>query len=281
MRRVLLGTLFAVITLAPAAAEEATTGFATVNGLEMYYEIHGAGEPLVLLHGAYMSIPGNWASLIPPFSEHHRVIAVELQGHGRSSDADRPITYEGMADDVAALLDRLDIGTADIFGYSMGANVALQVAIRHAEKVDQLIAASPAYASTGFAPGFEMMIAGITPAMFAGTPMEADPDLPTLIEKLKTLDLTPFAWPETDIAAIAAPTLLIFGDSDIVTLDHAVRMFTLLGGGRNGDMDGLSQNRLAILPATTHTAVFLQTELLLDLAEQFLSGEAPRTMMEQ
>ena len=144
MKRALLTAFVAFIAIAPAAAQQPTTGFASVNGLEMYYEIHGMGEPLVLLHGAYMSIPSNWAALIPALSENHRVIAVELQGHGHTSDADRPISYEGMADDVAALLDYLAIETADLFGYSMGANVAMQVAVRHPGKVDQLIAASPA-----------------------------------------------------------------------------------------------------------------------------------------
>lgn len=279
MNKFIVAVAASIIVAAPAAAQ--TTGYATVNGIEMYYEVHGTGEPLVLLHGAYMSIPANWAALIPAFSATRQVIAVELQGHGRTGDADRPITYEGMADDVAALLDVLAIRKADIFGYSMGANVALQVAVRHPGVIDQLIAASPAMSIAGFAPNFAMMIEGITPAMFAGTPMADDPGLPVLIEKLKTLDLTPFAWPDADIAGITAPTFLIFGDADIVTLDHAVAMFSLLGGGRNGDMEGLGQNRLAILPATTHTAVFLQTDLLLELTGQFLAGEAPRTMMQQ
>jgi pimeloyl-ACP methyl ester carboxylesterase len=181
MNRVILALVGATIAAAPSFAQE-TAGYAPINGIEMYYEIHGTGEPLVLLHGAYMSIPANWAGLIPGLSETHQVIAVELQGHGRTSDADRPITYEGMADDVAALLDFLAIGKADIFGYSMGASVALQMAIRHPEMVDQLIAASPAIASADFAPNFAMMIEGITPAMFAGTPMADDPGLPSLIE---------------------------------------------------------------------------------------------------
>ena len=270
------------LSFAPAMAEEPTTGHAPVNGLQMYYEIHGEGEPLVLLHGAYMSIPSNWQALIPALSETRQVIAVELQAHGRTSDADRPITYEGMADDVAALLDHLSVEKADFFGYSMGGSIALQMAMRHPEMVDQLIAAAAGYSSAGFAPGFEAMIAAITPDMFAGTPMAEDAGLPNLIEKLKTLDLTPFAWPEADIVGITAPTFLIFGDSDIVTLDHAVAMFKLLGGGRNGEMEGLPQNRLAILPATTHTAVIMgQNERLLGLAQQFLAGEAPKTMMEQ
>ncbi len=140
-------TALAGFTLAvgPALAAEPVTGYAPINGLQMYYEIHGAGEPLLLLHGAYMSIPANWAGLIPALSEGRQVIAVELQGHGRTSDTDRPLSYEGMADDVAALLAYLNIGKADVFGYSTGATVAVQVAVRHPEVVDQLIAASAWY----------------------------------------------------------------------------------------------------------------------------------------
>jgi pimeloyl-ACP methyl ester carboxylesterase len=279
----LLVTALAGFTLAigPAFAADPVTGYAPINGLEMYYEIHGEGEPLVLLHGAYMSIPANWASLIPALSEGRQVIAVELQGHGRTSDADRPLTYEGMADDVAALLAHLEIEKADVFGYSTGATVAVQIAVRHPEVVDQLIAASAWYASAGFAPGYDQMIAGITPEMFAGTPMAEDDGLPVLIDKLKALDLTPFAFPDADIAGINAQTFLIFGDSDIVTLEHAVSMFKLLGGGKNGDMEGRPRNRLAVLPASTHTAVVLgQNERLLEMVGQFLAGEAPKSMME-
>jgi pimeloyl-ACP methyl ester carboxylesterase len=281
MNKTTIAALGLAFTLTPAVAAEPTTGFAPVNGLEMYYEVYGEGEPLVLLHGAYMD-SSSWQAMIPALSETHRVIAVDLQAHGRTSDADRPLTYEGMADDVAALLDYLNVGKADVFGYSTGAAVAVQVAVRHPEMVDQLIAASAWYSSEGFAPGYEQMIEGITPAMFTGTPMADDEGLPVLIEKLKALDLTPFAWPESDIATITSPTFLIFGDSDIVTLDHAVTMFKLLGGGRNADMEGLPQNRLAILPASSHTAVaFGQTERLLGMVTEFLAGEAPKMMMEQ
>jgi pimeloyl-ACP methyl ester carboxylesterase len=282
MNKTMIAALGLAITLAPAAAAaEPTTGYAPVNGLEMYYEVYGEGEPLVLLHGAYMDST-SWQAMIPALSETHQVIAVDLQAHGRTSDADRPLTYEGMADDVAALLAHLKVEKADVFGYSTGATVAVQIAVRHPEMVDQLIAASAWYSSEGFAPSYGQMIEGITPAMFAGTPMADDEGLPVLIEKLKTLDLTSFAFPDADVAAITAPTFLIFGDSDIVTLDHAVAMFKLLGGGRNGDMEGLAQNRLAILPASSHTAVaFGQTERLLDMVTEFLAGAAPKMMMEQ
>jgi pimeloyl-ACP methyl ester carboxylesterase len=264
MRTFMFAAAFGVALSAPlAAAAEPVTGTAPINGLDMYYEIHGEGEPLVLIHGAYMSIPSNWAEMIPVLSEDHKVIAVELQAHGRTSDRDTPITYEGMADDVAALLETLDIESAAVFGYSMGSGVAIQLAIRHPYAVNRLIAASAPIRSEDFPEGFEAMIASITPEFFAGSPMESEylalsPDkdgFPNLVEKLKQLDLTPYSWSEEDFARIDVPTLLIFGDADIVSMEHAARMFELLGGHQDGDMKGLPNVQLLVLPGTPHGCV--------------------------
>src|ERR687893_588294 len=127
------------------------TGYAPVNGLNMYYEIHGTGQPLILLHGAYMTIDA-MGEVVPGLAETRQVIAVELQGHGRTADVDRPLTYEQMDDDVAALIGHLGIEQADIFGYSMGGVVALQVALRHQEVVRKLVVASASYTSDGMHP---------------------------------------------------------------------------------------------------------------------------------
>lgn len=282
--------LAAGLFIAPAAAQDkplkptiaATT---PINGLNMYYEVYGDGPPLVLLHGAYMSIPLNWDGLIPTFAKTHKVIAVELQGHGRTSDADRPITYEGMADDVAALLDYLKIEKASVFGFSMGAGVALRIAMQHPDKVDRLIAASSSINYDAFPAEFYSMIQSFTPEMFAGSPFEAEykrlsptPDaFPTLFAKLRDLDLDRFAWSEEDFAKIAAPTLLIFGDADIVNLSHAVKMFTLLGGKPNGDMNGLPKVQLAVLPGTAHTRVVAgnNVEYLKTMVPAFLAQQLP------
>jgi pimeloyl-ACP methyl ester carboxylesterase len=266
--------------LRPTVAETAP-----INGLNMYYEIYGEGPPLVLLHGAYMSIPLNWGALIPTFAKTHKVIAVELQGHGRTSDADRPITYEGMADDVAALLDHLKIDKAAVFGFSLGAGVAIRVAMQHPDKVDRLIVASSSINYDAFPQDFYQMIETFTPEMFVGSPYEAEykrlsptPDaFPTLFAKLRTLDLDRFAWSEEDFAKIAAPTLLIFGDADIVNLNHAVKMFTLLGGKQNGDMNGLPKVQLAVLPGTPHTGVVAgnNVEYLKTMVPAFLAQQLP------
>src|ERR687885_1534300 len=233
--------------------------YAEVNGLNMYYEIHGTGQPLVLLHGAYMTID-LMGEVVPALAETRQVIAVELQGHGRTADIDRPLIYEQMADDIAALLRHLVIEKADVFGYSMGGGVAFQVAIRHPEVVRKLVVASASYTSDGMHPELLEMIPTITPEAFAGSPIEEaylrtapNPDeFSTLVAKLKRLDMEPFAWPPEDIRGIAAPTLLIVGDSDVIRLEHAVELFRLLGGGVPGDLAGLPKSQLAVLPGTTH-----------------------------
>jgi pimeloyl-ACP methyl ester carboxylesterase len=235
------------------------TGYAPVKGLSMYYEIHGQGRPLVLLHGAYMTIDAMGA-ILPGLAATRQVIAVEQQGHGHTADVDRPITYEQMADDTAALLEHLECDAADVFGYSMGGGIALQLAIRHPAKVRRLVVASASYSSEGMHPVAVEMFPSITPELFAGSPIEdaylrtaPNPgDFPKLVEKLGRLDTTPFAWPAEDIRAIAAPTMLVLGDSDGVRLEHAVELFRLLGGGVMGDLEGMPACQLAVLPGTAH-----------------------------
>src|SRR5829696_5369731 len=187
-------------------------GYAEVNGLNMYYEIYGTGEPLVVLHGAYMTIDA-MGEIVPELAKTRQVIAVELQGHGRTADVDRPLSYEQMADDTAALLRHLGIEQADVFGFSMGGGVALQVAIRHPEVVRKLVLASASYTSDGMHPELLEMIETITPELFEGTPLLEEytrvapnpDDFPTLVAKLKQLDVEPFAWREEDIRGIVAP----------------------------------------------------------------------------
>jgi pimeloyl-ACP methyl ester carboxylesterase len=266
----------------------ATKGdYASVNGLRMYYEVHGEGRPLVLLHGAYMTVDA-MGSILPGLAETRRVIVPEMQGHGRTADIDRPIAYEEMADDVAALLRHLGIDEADAFGYSMGGGVALQLAIRHPGSVRRLVAASASYTSDGMQPELHEMVPSITPEMFAGSPIEAayqevapNPgDFPTLVEKLKRLDLTPFAWPAEDIRGIEAPTMIVVGDADVVRLEHAVELFRLLGGGAMGDLSGFSGHQLVVLPGTAHfippgSGVLDRAEWLLAMVPQFLDAPTP------
>jgi pimeloyl-ACP methyl ester carboxylesterase len=274
-----------VAALLATAAAPAWAETVEVNGMKMYYEVIGEGDPLVVLHGAYMNIPA-MGDIIPRLAEAHQVYAPEFQGHGRTNDIDRPITYPNLADDVAAFMDALGLDQADVFGYSMGAGAGLQLAIRHPEKVDQLVAASAGYDMNGMQPAFTAMIPSMTPDMLVGSALEADyrelapnPEgFRNLAEKLIALEHEPMSW-EEDIRALQAPVLLIAGDADVVTLEHTVAMFRLLGGGAMGDMgQPLPASRLAILPATSHTAVINQPELLHLLIEPFLQGETPPGM---
>jgi pimeloyl-ACP methyl ester carboxylesterase len=259
------------------------TGYADVNGLDMYYEIHGSnGVPAVLLHGAYMAT-GAMQPLLSDLARSRQVIAVDLQGHGRTADVDRPLQYEQMADDVAALMEHLGISQADIVGYSMGGGVGLQLVIRHSERVRKLVAMSAGYRLDGMYPEVIAGIAEITPEVFYGTPWYEEnyaavaprpEDFPVLVEKLKRLDAEEFDWSQ-EIKGIAAPTLLVFGDADVLRPEHMVELFGLLGGGVPGDLTGLPKARLAVLPGTTHVTVMNRIDWLLPMITEFLDEPMP------
>jgi len=273
-----------LLVIAAACREPQAVGArVAVNGMQMYYEISGHGEPLIVLHGAYMNIPAMGA-IIPRLAETHRVYALEFQGHGRTTDIDRPITYPDLADDVAAFMDAVGLEQADVFGYSMGAAAGLQLVIRHPQRVRKLVAASVAYDAAGWQPAFTAFIPQMTVEMLVAMPfaadyrkLAADPDgFPALAAKLIALEKEPMAW-EADVRAITTPVLIITGDADVATLEHSVAMFRLLGGGGMGDMgQPLPASRLAVLPATSHTAVITQVDLLHGFIEPFLKGETPK-----
>lgn len=225
----------------------------------MYYEIDGEGRPLLLLHGAYMTVD-MLGPLRAGLARRYRVIAPELQGHGRTNDVDRPISYEQLADDCAALLEQLGLPEADIVGYSMGGAAALQLAIRHPARVRKLVVISAGFRSDGQPQEAIDIFPTITPDLFKGTPMETeyrrlapDPDhFEAFVEKMTANDSKEFAWPDHEIRGISAPTLLVVGDSDGVRLEHAVEFFKLRGGGAFGDLSGLPSSQLAVLPGTSH-----------------------------
>jgi pimeloyl-ACP methyl ester carboxylesterase len=281
--------LMAAVVLGAGAAEAQPTGDRVeVNGMQMYYEVSGEGDPLIVLHGSYMNIP-MMGRIIPKLAETNTVYALELQGHGRTTDIDRPITYPNLADDVAAFMDAVGLEKANVFGYSMGAVTGLQLAIRHPEKVDRLVFASGAYDFEGWQPAFREFIPRMTVEMFTEMPMlveahrrlSPNPDgFVELAEKLIQLEKEPMQW-EADVRALKTPVLIITGDADAATLEHSVAMFRLLGGGVMGDMGvPLPESRLAVMPATSHTAVITQVDLLHAFIEPFLKGETPKGMFE-
>jgi pimeloyl-ACP methyl ester carboxylesterase len=279
-----LSMLFASALAAQSAPEGKRV---EVNGMQMYYEVSGEGEPLVVLHGAYMNIP-TMGAIVGKLAETHKVYAIEFQGHGRTTDIDRPITYPNLADDVAVFMDKVGLEKADVFGYSMGAAAGLQLAIRHPEKVGKLIAASVAYDEKGWQPEFRAFIPQMNVEMFVNMPMAAEykklaanPDgFRDLVTKLIALEHEPMTW-EADVRTLKTPILIISGDADVATLEHSVALFRLLGGGAMGDMGKpLAASRLAILPATSHTAVIDQTDLLMGFIGPFLKGETPKGFFE-
>ena len=276
----------ALLVTGAAAAESQETGQrVSVNGMQMYYEVSGQGKPIVVLHGAYMDIP-TMGGIIPKLAETHRVYALEFQGHGRTTDIDRPITYEHLADDVAAFMDAVKLEKADIFGYSMGGEAALQLAIRHPAKVDKLVAASVAYDLRGWQPAFtafipQMSVEGFLQMPFFKEQADRKPGFRNLIAKLIQLEKEPMAW-EAGVKQLKMPVLVIAGDADVSTLEHNVALFKLLGGGVMGDMgQPLPSARLAIMPATSHTAVITQVDMLHSFVEPFLKGETAKGMFEQ
>jgi pimeloyl-ACP methyl ester carboxylesterase len=257
-----------------------TTGYAPVDDLDVYYEVHGSGQPLVLLHGAMSTIGTSFGKVLPSFARSRQVIAIEMQGHGHTADVDRPLTYERMADDAAAVLRHLGIERADVLGYSMGSLVALQVAIRHPDLVRMLVLASGAYERDGFHPGAMDAASETTPENLAGSPFEADysktapnpDDWATLIAKADELDREFRGWPESVVRSITAPALILIGDSDITRPEHAVHMFRLFGGGVFGDIDGLPRSQLTVLPGTTHIGLVDRDQWLISMVEGFLDS---------
>lgn len=297
VRSMLLLVALSLIACQPIQAERGNTmtnttknvktGYATVTGLKMYYEIHGAANgqpPLVLLHGAFSAIGTSFGTLLPELTKSRQVIAFELQGHGHTADIDRPLTLEAMADDVAAALAQMGFAQADIFGYSMGAGVALQVAVRHPTVVRKLMLASVTYQLSGMHPSLMEGLGAMTPDMMHGSPWHEEylqiaprpEDFDKLFAKKTQMDQQMKDLPAETIRAIQAPTLLIIGDSDLVRPEHAVEMFRLLGGGVFGDMPpGLPNSQLAVLPGTSHITVVERADWLASMITAFLDAPMP------
>ena len=257
-----------------------THGYVPVNGLNMYYETYGGtSRPLVLLHGAFSAIGTSFGKLLPELAKTRQVIAFELQAHGRTADIDRPLTLEGMADDVAAALQQLGIEQADVFGYSMGAGVALHFAIRHPELLSKLMLASVTYNMSGVHSGLMEGMAEMKPEMMHGSPWHEEytrlaphpEDFARLFAKKTEMDRQLKDLSEETIRAIKAPTLLILGDSDLVRPEHAVEMFRLLGGGIFGDTPaGMPNSQLAVLPGTSHVTLVDRADWLVSMINAFL-----------
>jgi pimeloyl-ACP methyl ester carboxylesterase len=263
------------------------SGYAPVNGLKMYYEAHGSGRPLILLHSGLGAIE-MFSEILSALSRDRQAIAVDLQAHGRTADIDRPLSYQAMADDVAALIQYLKFEKADVMGYSVGGEVAVRTAIQHPEVVRKVVVVSAAFSRNGWYPDVlaEMAKTGEdSAARMKQTPMyqlysqlaPKPEDWPVLHTKLGEMLRKDYDWSK-DIPAIKVPVLLVFGDADAVRTAHAVQFFELLGGGKKDggwDGSGISNACLAILPGLTHYTIF-SSPALVTIVTPFLDAPMPR-----
>jgi pimeloyl-ACP methyl ester carboxylesterase len=271
-----------LLSAAVSAQQKPTTGYAPVNGLKMYYEVHGSGDPVVLLHGSFMTISNNWTGWIGELAKTRKVIAVEMQGHGRTADIPRDITYENLADDVATLLEQLGIPRADLIGYSMGGAVAMQCAIRHPDRVRRAVIISSTFRSDGMVAGARDAIQSLTADAFKGSPIETEykklsptpDDFPTFVRRIVATASKAHDFGADKLKATTTPMLFIHGDADGVRLAHVAEMFRLKGGEIHGDMQPRSASRLAILPNTTHVTLMQRVSIIVPMVNDFLDARS-------
>jgi len=265
--------------------EPATSGHIEANGVSYYYEIHGDGEPLLLLHGGLGSID-MFGPILPRLAEDRQIIGVDLHGHGRTPLGDRKISLIDMGDDMAVLLKELGYEQVDVLGYSMGGGVALRLAVQHPERVRRLALVSAGYAQDGFYPEMlpqQAQVGAHMAEMMKETPMYQSyaaiapnpAEFPELLDRMGASMRTPYDWSD-EVKGLTMPVMLVYGDSDMFPPEHIVKFYQLLGGGLRDagwTREHMSQNRLAILPDLTHYEIFMAPELVRTVLP-FLNGES-------
>jgi pimeloyl-ACP methyl ester carboxylesterase len=276
-------TATAVLTAAlPVQAKETPTmskeNFADVNGQHIFYSVHGAGKPLILLHGGID--PDSFGSNLAELAKGRQVIAVHLQAHGRTPDTGRPLRCETLGDDIAALIGHLKLGKADVMGYSLGSFVALQTAIRHPDVVDRLVLLAARMRQDDAYPEVLAALNQLEAnAAMLGSSVKASPlgqtypdvDWTNLFRKLGDLTKQPFDW-STDVAKLKVRTLLVFADADYIRPERMVEFWEELGGGqRDAGIDGSLRpaNQFAIVPNTTHYTLAVEP-MLPEIVGRFL-----------
>ncbi|MBO0790051.1 MAG: alpha/beta fold hydrolase [Ktedonobacteraceae bacterium] len=256
--------------------------YAAVNGINLYYEIIGTGKPLIMLHGGFGTFD-MFSALSPTLAEHHQLIGVDLYGHGRTALTDRPFSIKHLADDIASLIEHLEIEQADLLGYSLGGAVALQTAISYPEHINKLVVISTPFKRNGWYPEIRTGMGSIAPEFFLGTPMHEaymsvapkPEDFSRFVANMKEAMSQDYDWTE-QVSALKIPTLVIAGDSDSIPPSHTTEFFHLLGGGKmdagwNGEH--LIPSQLAILPGATHYNIVFRPDLLLPVLTPFLDGK--------
>jgi pimeloyl-ACP methyl ester carboxylesterase len=255
-----------------------SSGYAPVNGINVYYEVHGEGRPIVLLHGSYMTINLNWSQLIPELAKTRKVIAVEMQGHGHTAYSERAMTFPVLAADVAGVMKYLKIDSADIVGYSFGGTVAYQLTIQNPELVKKLVIISSTYKIDGWQPEVRNIFNIVRPEFFDATPLRAEyvkvaPDTSywhKFVAKMIELDKTPFDLGDDNIKKIKVPVLIICGDNDGIDKTILINTYKLLGGAVSADMVGVPKSQLAIIAGKGHVSLMMDSGAILANLNSFL-----------
>ena len=272
--------------------EPSRSGLLPVNGLQLYYEAHGdlgasGAVPLLLIPGAFQST-ASMAPWVAAFVARRPVIVFDQQGHGRTADAPRAMSYEQFGDDAAGVLQALEVERADVMGYSQGGGAALQLALRHPQLVGKLVTLSATYRQDGWYPAVLQALEGLSPGLFVDTPIgEAfrrhtpDPEaFDAWIEKMRVLSFEDQQISDAEMRSIQARTMVIIGDADGVRPEHAVAMFELRGGGdeeaaATGELSGVPQARLVVLPAMSHISISGAVQVLVPMITEFLDDVPP------
>ena len=274
----LLAIMFAASRSGAQQIKSSNSGYAPVNGVKVYYEVYGEGRPVVLLHGAFMTIDGNWGQLIPELSKTRKVIAIELQGHGHTPFSDRKLSHATLASDVEGVMDYLKIDSADVAGYSMGGSVAYQFAIQSPKRLRKLIIISSTYKSSGWQPEIANAFKNMKPELFADSPMKTAYDAVApdktkwtkFLEQMIAFAQAPFDIGDSNISKIAAPVLIISGDNDGLDKIELIKTYKLLGGAVSADLGVMPKSQLAIVPSQSHVSLMMQTTTILTYLNSFL-----------
>ncbi len=272
------------VATADVAGKPTKSGHVEANGVNYYYEIHGEGEPLLLLHGGLGSID-MFGPVLPALSEGRQVIAVDLHGHGRTVLGNRDIRLEDIGDDLATVLKQLGYAKVDVLGYSFGGGVAFRLAVQHPEMVRRLAMVSAGYSDDGFYPEMrtqQVQLSGAMADLMKGTPMYQSyvavapkpEEFPKLLDQMGNFMKNHYDY-SADVKTLKMPVMLVFGDSDMYQPEHIVRFYQLLGGGLKDagwNRETMAQHRLAIIPNRTHYDIFFAPELIAAVLP-FLNGE--------
>jgi pimeloyl-ACP methyl ester carboxylesterase len=256
----------------------ASSGYAPVNGIKVFYEVYGEGRPIVLLHGAFWNIDMNWGQLIPELSKTRKVIAIEFQGHGHTQFSERKLDIVTLASDVTGVMDYLKVDSADVAGFSMGGSVAYQVAVQSPKRVRKLVIISATYKTNGWIASVNNGFKDFKPEIFDNSPLKGAYDAIApdktkwhpFLKQMIAFAGESFDIGEANIAKIASPVMLISGDNDGVDKIELMKTYQLFGGGVAADLGPMPKSQLAIVPSQGHVSLMMQTKTILGYLDGFL-----------